>query len=248
VNIPTWSPLLKNNIATECRKSSRTEGSPGHPRLSLDTCQFVVIYIHNMNVHSGERLRDRLRASTRQAILDAAQTVFERGVARARMEDVAAEAGVAVGTLYNHFTDRRSLFEAVMEARQAEFRAAMDASVAHTESEPFEKRLECFFLSALALLERHRMFLLAAREYEEESCRFSRGPALRALRESAGVLVTKALETGELRSDEGDLYPLIIVGILRGAAGAVALGETREPLDRLSRRLAQCFLKGAVAT
>jgi AcrR family transcriptional regulator len=200
-----------------------------------------------MNTYSSERLRDRLRASTRQAILDAAQTVFERGVARARMEDVAAEAGVAVGTLYNHFTDRRSLFEAVLQARQAELRAAMDANVAQSDGEPFDRRLESFFLCALGLLERHRMFLLAAREYEEESRCFSRGPALRALSESAGVLVSRALETGELRPDEGDLYPLIIVGILRGAAGAVALGETEEPLDRLSRRLAQCFLNGAAA-
>ncbi len=198
-----------------------------------------------MNSDSHHRLRDRLRASTRQAILDAAQNVFERGVSRARMEDVASEAGVAVGTLYNHFTDRRSLFEAVMEARQAEFRSAIDAALAQSECEPFDRRLELFFLSALRLLEQHRVFLLAAREYEEESRRFSRGPALRALSDSAEALISKALEKGELRPDGGDIYPLMIVGILRGAAGAVALGEMREPLDRLTRRLAQCFLRGA---
>jgi AcrR family transcriptional regulator len=201
-----------------------------------------------MKKDSSPRLRERLRASTRQAILDAAQAIFEQGVAGARMEDIAAEAGVAVGTLYNHFEDRRALFDAVMEARQAEFRAAMDAAVAESRSEPIAVRLERFFMAALRLLERHRGFLLAAREYEEQdSRRFSRGPALRALRECADKLVREALGTGELRADAGDLYPLMIVGVLRGAAGAVAVGEVREPLEELSRRLARCFLNGAAA-
>ena len=43
----------------------------------------------------------------RQAILDAALAVFaERGFEAARLEDVAARAGVAKGTLYLYFRDK----------------------------------------------------------------------------------------------------------------------------------------------
>jgi AcrR family transcriptional regulator len=187
-----------------------------------------------------------MRASTRQTILDAAQTVFEKGIARARMEDIAAEAGVAVGTLYNHFADRRSLLDALVDARQAEFREAMDAVVSGASGEPFARRLERYFQAALGLLERHHAFLSAA--WEDEAARsrdFSKRSALRELRSHAETLVREALEAGTLRADGADLYPSMIVGILSGAAGAVARGEKRQPIEQLSTRLASCFLNGA---
>jgi AcrR family transcriptional regulator len=40
------------------------------------------------------------------------------------MEDIAAAAGIAVGTLYNYFEDRRALIAAVLEVRT---RALIDA-------------------------------------------------------------------------------------------------------------------------
>src|SRR2546422_7964168 len=59
-------------------------------------------------------LRARLRETIRHSILDAAETVFsEHGTAHGRMEQIAARAGVSVGTLYNHFVDRRDLVEAL---------------------------------------------------------------------------------------------------------------------------------------
>jgi TetR/AcrR family transcriptional regulator of autoinduction and epiphytic fitness len=52
---------------------------------------------------------------TRQAIVAAALDVFlERGFSDARMEDVAARAGVAKGTVYRYFTDKEALFEGVL--------------------------------------------------------------------------------------------------------------------------------------
>lgn len=52
----------------------------------------------------------------RQKILDAALAEFEaRGYAAARMEDIAREAGVAKGTLYNYFDDKRALLEGLAQ-------------------------------------------------------------------------------------------------------------------------------------
>jgi AcrR family transcriptional regulator len=48
----------------------------------------------------------------REAILDAALDVFSaQGYAAARLDDVAARAGVAKGTLYLHFRSKQDLFE-----------------------------------------------------------------------------------------------------------------------------------------
>jgi AcrR family transcriptional regulator len=54
-------------------------------------------------------------AERRQAILDAALAVFaEHGYEAARLDDVAAKAGVAKGTLYLYFKDKEALFEALV--------------------------------------------------------------------------------------------------------------------------------------
>jgi len=53
---------------------------------------------------------------TRQRLLDAAVEVFsERGYHRALVSDIVKKAGVGQGTFYRHFTDKRVIFEALME-------------------------------------------------------------------------------------------------------------------------------------
>jgi AcrR family transcriptional regulator len=62
-------------------------------------------------------LRQRQAAATRLAILHAAQERFERdGYEAARIEDIAAAAGVAIPTVYKVFTNKRKLLAAVVEA------------------------------------------------------------------------------------------------------------------------------------
>lgn len=52
---------------------------------------------------------------TRAALIAAARTVFERdGYLDARIVDITAEAGVATGSFYTHFADKRDVFAAVM--------------------------------------------------------------------------------------------------------------------------------------
>lgn len=54
----------------------------------------------------------------RQAILDAAKNLFlQKGYAATSMDAVAAEAGVSKLTVYNHFTDKETLFSAAVIAR-----------------------------------------------------------------------------------------------------------------------------------
>jgi AcrR family transcriptional regulator len=51
-------------------------------------------------------------AERRQAIIDAALTEFSaKGFAAARLDDIAASAGVGKGTIYLYFTDKEALFQ-----------------------------------------------------------------------------------------------------------------------------------------
>lgn len=52
----------------------------------------------------------------RQAIVDAAMRVFgTTGFHDAKIADIAAEAGVATGTLYNYFSSKEEIFQSILE-------------------------------------------------------------------------------------------------------------------------------------
>jgi TetR/AcrR family transcriptional regulator len=58
----------------------------------------------------------RRRARTRAAIIDAAERAFaDGGYRRTRMEDVAEQADVAIGSIYGHFGNKDGLYAAVVE-------------------------------------------------------------------------------------------------------------------------------------
>ncbi|MFI0351700.1 TetR/AcrR family transcriptional regulator C-terminal domain-containing protein [Actinomadura sp. 9N407] len=76
-------------------------------------------------------LTGRGRVDKRRAILEAAFAVFAReGYAQARVDVIAAEAGVAKATVYNHFGDKETLlretFSALAESALARNMAAVE--------------------------------------------------------------------------------------------------------------------------
>ena len=85
-----------------------------------------------------EAVRNETRAAYREAILVAAERVFGRlGFHDAKMADVAAEAGVAAGTLYNYFTNKDEIFASII-VRGREQLDAMVQTHAHID-EPLER-------------------------------------------------------------------------------------------------------------
>jgi AcrR family transcriptional regulator len=76
-----------------------------------------------MNVHSfttkGEKMSARRRLPPEQRetqILEAALAVFSRrGYDKATVPDIAREAGIAVGTIYNYFPSKREVLVAITE-------------------------------------------------------------------------------------------------------------------------------------
>src|SRR3954462_12552815 len=94
---------------------------------------------------SPQRLRDRFREETSQAVLAAAEQIFaEEGIHGASMNQIAERAGVAVGTLYNHFKDKETLLSALLAQRKLDLLERMDTSRAALAGQPFQVQLEAF--------------------------------------------------------------------------------------------------------
>ena len=75
-------------------------------------------------------LQDRMKAERasvyRQVISEAAERVFaEKGTAGSRMDEIAAEAGISLGTLYGVIEGKASLLEQIHHVRMAEFLACI---------------------------------------------------------------------------------------------------------------------------
>jgi len=70
---------------------------------------------------------ERARAATRTQLLASGRALFaDLGLHKVTTHDIAAHAGVAAGTFYNHFSDKGALFRELTDAAVAELNRRLD--------------------------------------------------------------------------------------------------------------------------
>src|SRR4051812_27326287 len=122
--------------------------------------------IHSMSVATPKRAaprrcRDDAKALFRNAILESAQEVFaERGFHGARIQDIAARARIAVGTVYNHFTQKEDVLRALLDERTDALLAELDGHPG--DPDDFEGKLATRIARVLRYIETHRSFFTVA--------------------------------------------------------------------------------------
>lgn len=134
----------------------------------------------------------------RQRIVEAAKTLFaERGVDVA-VEDIAAAAGVGIGTFYRRFPDRESLVEAVFETKfERMVQAARDA---HEIDDPWEA-FKYFVVTVARMHATDRGLkdvVLSSDRGREKVAEFRS-----IIQPLAGALLERAKAAGALREDVG---------------------------------------------
>jgi AcrR family transcriptional regulator len=189
------------------------------------------------------RLTAAAHAANRSALLEAgAQAIAESGLARARIDDISLAAGLAKGTVYNHFASKEALFRAILSeacqlAEASAERVPADASAAD--------RLAAFVAGNVEwATARPALSMVFAREL------LAGDPATQAFVLEAAwhcVEVVAAILAGEVR---GDLPPeRLAVAFIRHAT--LLLSQQRAtgwpPLADLPRVAATLFLDGARA-
>jgi AcrR family transcriptional regulator len=195
-----------------------------------------------------QRLRDKIRGATAAAILEASEAVFaEQGLHAARMDDIAERAGVAVGTLYNYFADRKTLLSALIDSRRDELIQRIDESLALTADLPFPRQLEAFVSVAFQHFGAHRPFLTILMEAESAHLTTAKPKdSVRALFERCEAIVSRGVQLGELRHD----LHVDNVAMLHGCLRAVftrgrIYGDPVDPTPEQATALVEFFLHGA---
>ncbi len=195
-----------------------------------------------------ERIQER-----RRQILPAAAALFaRRGYHRARLQEIADEAGVAAGTIYNYFESKEDLLLALLAAMANESVPTGFAQVG--ESEDAEANLARLLRDRLAMLDRNRELVKAVapemivhkhlfREYIERVV----VPVLEHLQ----PLFEHATEVGLLRPfNQRVIFPAI-VGAIIGAFVAnehdAFPGGEKVTQEELAAELVAFFLDGVRA-
>ena len=109
------------------------------------------------------RVRDEARALYRKAILDAAEAVFaEKGVHVARVQDIAARAGLSVGAIYNYFEQKEDVLIALLAERVGDLVERFEAKA--EDPAGFEDGLIARVARFLGYTDEHRAFFQVATE------------------------------------------------------------------------------------
>lgn len=201
----------------------------------------------------GLTLRARLKLATRDAILDAAADAFaSEGAAHVRIEDIASRAGVAVGTVYNYFTDRTALVNALLETRTQGLIDALDeapAAVAEAAGERFAEELRQFVAVLAGYVDANHVLLHVLIEEEQrrgidsKSAR-RRRTLLGQLLDRAEQLMAKGIRVKALQTGEPVVYASVLLGMIRGI-GATALTRGGLRVADSADAIVTVFLHGA---
>jgi AcrR family transcriptional regulator len=200
----------------------------------------------------------RRRPAERPAeIIDAALAVFaEKGFAAAKLDEIAARAGVSKGSLYLYFETKEALFRAVVTQAVAPDVQALRAVLA-AHPGPFAELLALFVtrLSALAasptLAGVVKMVIGEARNFPELARVWHDELASQAL-EGLGEAIAAGQRRGELRPGDPRLFALQLVApFIMGAIWRetfVPVGARPFDLAALARQHAETLLRGMLQT
>jgi len=196
-------------------------------------------------------LRDRLKAATRESILDAAEVVLGRdGIRDSHIEKIAEVAGVSVGTIYNYFQNRDDLLMALVERRREEMATAFDAILDAASSRAFEDVLFDCVRTGLEHAQRHRALFsvifdgAAHSEFAAIRCRRTPPPGMA---ERGARLVRIGVESRALREVDATLYPMFFGSIMRAHVMHEVDGVPPDDLPARARAIVRFFLYGAGA-
>ncbi len=189
------------------------------------------------------------RQKRRRQILDAAREVFaKRGYARSTVDDVALEAGVARGTFYLYFDDKRDVFEELVDGFAEQITGAIVRIVTDDPSQTVASQviLNIHGIVSVCLAERSMTKILFTDavgvdpEFERKLATFY---------DAVVQLLTESLRDGQALGVVADGEPRVLAYLSLGALKellyqAVTLGLAAESAEALTNQIYDFLRQG----
>ena len=197
-------------------------------------------------------VRDLLVRARREQIVQAATRVFaQKGFRRATTREVAREAGISEGTIYNYFDDKDALLMAIMDQLNETERRAEDFR--ESLAGDFEGFFEGYLRRRMALIwENREVFRVVLSEMlvdaglREGYLREVLEPTMRIAEEN----FRSRMERGEVRHTDAPLATRSVAGAVLGVLvlGLLGDGEIGSRPDEVPDVLAGLLICGLGAT
>jgi TetR/AcrR family transcriptional regulator, fatty acid metabolism regulator protein len=200
---------------------------------------------------SGISLRQRKKDGRRAAILAAARTIFsEKGYEAAAIAEVARLAGVADGTIYRHFANKKDLLYQVMQTFHEAVIADMEAEV--RSAEDFAGRLYRLIRHHLAVFiedaDLCRLFIREVRTADDYYNSLVHG-LNRRYTSILLVILKQGLASGEVSAEVNPkVVRDLVYGTIEHLAWRMANGGRALRMDAAARQLCYIVLNGIGST
>jgi AcrR family transcriptional regulator len=185
---------------------------------------------------------EALRADAQERIERAALRVFaRRGYAGATVRDVAREAGVAQGLLYNYYRGKHELLAAVVRRSLADVQTSFDAA---DPDAPAAERLAAVVRAAFAVVRAHLPFWqLVYGVRQQPDVVAALGPGLHAWTEGVRATLEAHLRAAGRRDPA--VGARVLFAAIDGVAQHFALDPEHYPLDAVAEHLVAALVAGA---
>ena len=186
---------------------------------------------------------ERTRAATRARLLTSGKTLLaERGLHRITTHDVAAHAGVAAGTFYNHFSDKGDLFREITNEALSELTRRLDAVADSVENQQQAVRLRAAALVGFAEDHRDLIRILFSRDSEAAVVETD---VLQLLADRTSVARSQLVAQRRMPSEiDPDILGQALVGMWARVMAWWAEDTSRAPREVVIETLTQIQLRG----
>lgn len=194
-------------------------------------------------------IESKVRKSQKEAagteiLVAAEELLLTHGTHAVNMAAIAKRAGIAVGTLYNYFTDKEDLLKSLLETRRVEMTRTLDAEIASLAGQPFAERLRAvlgvlFNPDPMRIRFRHLMRVsfdeLGASASDSMHHTFAKWME---------PIVESGIKEGALRDCPAEMQSLVLVSIIK-VTGELILNE-RLTAEKGADIVTNSFLYGHV--
>lgn len=188
-----------------------------------------------------QKLKERLKAVAADAIIDAAEEVFLEEGLEAPMEVIAARAGVAVGTLYNHFKDRKALVASLIDRHRADMRRNVAEVQAQTVDQPARVQLTAMLRSMVGHWSK---FYLLVRQSEQVPDFKKRHEIRERFVTLFGPVIERGVKEGAIVKGDLALHCLTLQALVQGVFSFAADEPKHLSTELAVDRVVELFFHG----
>jgi AcrR family transcriptional regulator len=199
----------------------------------------------------------RRRPSARPGeILEAALGVFaEKGFAAARLDDVAARAGLSKAAIYLYFADKNALLDAVIQDAAGTTLEAVADLIATDQSKVAPLLAQLLLMGARTLTQTRlpqiiKLVISESRAHPEIGQRYL-ATVIGKILPAAKTLIERGMASGEFRQVDAELAvksivaPMVLAAVWRSVFEP--LGAAHLDVEQLARQHADLIIRGLTA-